>query len=132
VSRKLTAEDILQLCEQWIEEFKDLCGDIPLRLPPLRLVNHEIRLINPDKQYHYHFPKCGDHYKEQLLKKIEWYTTTGWWVPTSVRQATLMLCMSKKTPGVLWTVFDLRQQNENTIKDITPFLDQDTIWHDMA
>jgi hypothetical protein len=77
VSRKLTTDNILQLCEQWIEEFKDLCEEIPLRLPPLRLVNHEIRLIDPDKQYHYHLLKCVDHYKEQLLKKIEWYTTTG-------------------------------------------------------
>jgi hypothetical protein len=81
VSQKLTMEDILQLREQWIEEFKDLCGEIPLSLPPLRLVNHEIRLIDPDKQYHYHLPKCADHYKEQLLKKIKQYTTAGWWVP---------------------------------------------------
>jgi hypothetical protein len=84
VSRKLTTEDILQLRKQWIEEFKDLCGEIPLRLPPLRPVNHEICLIDPDKQYHYHLPKCADHYKEQLLKKIKQYTTTGWWVPTLV------------------------------------------------
>ena len=49
-----------------------------------------------------------------------------------VRQAILMLCVSKKTPGVLRTVFDLRQQNENTIKDVMPFPDQDTIRHDMA
>jgi hypothetical protein len=132
MSQKLTMEDIPQLCKQWIEEFKDLCGEIPLRLPPLRLVNHEICLIDPDKQYHYRLPECADHYKEQLLKKIKQYTTTGWWVPTSVWQATPMLCMLKKTPGVLRTVFDLRQQNENTIKDVTPFLDQDTIRHDMA
>jgi hypothetical protein len=43
-----------------------------------------------------------------------------------------MLCMSKKTPGVLQTLLDLRQQNENTVKDVTPFPDQDTIWHDIA
>jgi hypothetical protein len=132
VSWKLTTEDIPQLHEQWIEEFKDLCGEIPLRLPPLRPVNHEIRLIDLDKQYHYHLLKCVDHYKEQLLKKIEQYTTAGWWVPALVRLAAPMLCVSKKTPGVLQTVFDLRQQNENTIKGVTPFLDQDTIWHDMV
>jgi hypothetical protein len=43
-----------------------------------------------------------------------------------------MLCVSKKIPGVLRTVFDLRQQNDNTIKDVTPFPDQDMIQHDMA
>ena len=32
---------------------------------------------------------------------------------------------------MLCTVFDLRQQNENTWKDITPFPDQDAI-HDIA
>jgi 1-aminocyclopropane-1-carboxylate deaminase/D-cysteine desulfhydrase-like pyridoxal-dependent ACC family enzyme len=77
VSQKLTMEDIPWLHEQWIEEFKDLYREIPLRLLPLRLVNHEIRLIDPDKQYYYCLPKCADHYKEQLLKKIKQYTTAG-------------------------------------------------------
>jgi hypothetical protein len=127
VSRKLTMEDIPQLHKQWIEEFSDLCREIPLRLLPLRPVNHEIYLVDPDKRYHYHLPKCTDHYKEQLLKKIEQYTITGWWIPTLVQLSTPMLCMSKKTLGVLCIVFDLRQQNENTVKDVTPFPDQDTI-----
>jgi hypothetical protein len=39
----------------------DLCGEIPL-IPPLRLVNHEIHLIDPDKQYNYYLPKCVDYY----------------------------------------------------------------------
>jgi hypothetical protein len=34
--------------------------------------------------------------------------------------------------NALCTVFDLRQHNDNTIKDVTPFLDQDTIQHNMA
>ena len=29
-------------------------------------------------------------------------------------------------------MFDLRQQNENTWKNVTPFPDQDTIHHDIA
>jgi hypothetical protein len=103
VSRTLIETDLPRLCEQWIKKFADLCGEIPLRL-----VNHEIHLINPNKQCNYCLLKCADHYKEQLLLKIEWYTTTGWWVPAMVWQAILMLCMSKKTPGVLCTVFDLR------------------------
>jgi hypothetical protein len=70
VSRKLTAEDILKLYEQWKERFTDLCGEIPLRLLPLMPVNHEIHLINPDKQYNYHLPKFTDHYKEQVSIKL--------------------------------------------------------------
>jgi hypothetical protein len=113
--------------------FMDLCREIPLRLLPLRPVNREIHLINPDKQYNYCLPKCVDHYKEQLLLKIEQYTTAGWWVPAMVQQVIPMLCVSKKTPGVLCTVFDLRQQNDNTINDVTPFPDQDMIWqHGMS
>ena len=42
-----------------------------------------------------------------------------------------MLCIPKKN-GTLRTVFDLRQQNENTWKDVTPFPDQDAIHHDIA
>ena len=44
-----------------------------------------------------------------------------------------MICTFKITvEPKLRTVFDLRQQNENTVKDVTPFPDQDTIRHDVA
>ena len=62
---------------------------------------------------------------------MEQYTTAGWWVPAAAKQATLMLCIPKKN-STLRTVFDLRQQNENTWKNVTPFPDQDTIHHDIA
>jgi Reverse transcriptase (RNA-dependent DNA polymerase) len=42
-----------------------------------------------------------------------------------------MLCIPKKN-GKLRTVFDLRKQNDNTVKDVTPFPDQDNIRHDVA
>ena len=42
-----------------------------------------------------------------------------------------MLCILKKN-GTLCTVFDLRQQNDNTQKDVTPFPEQDVIRHDIA
>ena len=42
-----------------------------------------------------------------------------------------MLCIPKKN-STLRTVFDLRQQNKNTWKDVTPFPDQDAICHDIA
>jgi hypothetical protein len=44
-----------------------------------------------------------------------------------------MICTFKiTTEPKLCTVFDLRQQNENTVKDVTPFPDQDCIWTDVA
>ena len=42
-----------------------------------------------------------------------------------------MLCIPKKN-GTLRTVFDLRQQNDNTWKDVTPFPEQDAIRHDIV
>ena len=48
-----------------------------------------------------------------------------------MKQAVPMLCVLKKN-GKLRMVFDLRMQNENMEKDVSPFPDQDTIWHDVA
>ena len=52
-------------------------------------------------------------------------------MPAAAKQATPMLCIPKKN-STLRTIFDLRQQNENTWKDVTPFPDQDAIHHDIA
>ena len=52
-------------------------------------------------------------------------------MPAATKQATPMLCIPKKN-GTLRTVFNLRQQNENTWKDVTPFPDQDAIRHDIV
>ena len=55
----------------------------------------------------------------------------GWWIPAVDKQAMPMLCILKKN-STLHTMFDLRQQNDNTWKDVTPFPEQDAIWHDIA
>jgi len=75
--------------------------------------------------------KCPDVLKAELAEKISQYTSVGWWVPATSRQAMLMLCMLKKN-GKLQLVFDLCMQNNNMEKDMSPFLDQDTIRHDIA
>jgi len=75
----------------------DIFGDIPLVLPPMREVNHEIKLIDPNKVIHYWAPRCPDSLKEQLAEKIDRYVTAGWWVPTTTQQAIPMLCIPKKT-----------------------------------
>jgi hypothetical protein len=65
------------------------------------------------------------------MEKIKRYTTTGWWVPATSKQAIPMLSILKKN-RMLRTVFDMRLQNENIVKDVTPFPDQDTIQNDVA
>jgi hypothetical protein len=66
-----------------------------------------------------------------ISMKIERYTTAEWWVPAIAHQVVPMLCVPKKN-GTLRTIFDLREQNENTVKDVMPFPDQDIIRNDIA
>jgi transposase InsO family protein len=114
-----------------MDKIQDLVGEIPLVVPPLREINHEINLIDPEKRINYRLPKCPDALKPQLMDKINRYTSAGWWNPATARQAVPMLCIPKKN-GNLRTVFDLRMQNDNTVKDVSPFPDQDAIRHDVA
>ena len=46
-------------------------------------------------------------------------------------QAVPMLCILKKS-GKLHTVFNLQEQNDNMVKDVTPFPHQDIICNDLA
>jgi hypothetical protein len=46
----LTDNDIPCLREEWMERITDLVSGIPLELPPLREVNHEINLVDPTKR----------------------------------------------------------------------------------
>ena len=126
-----TLEDIPQLCEEIAELFSNLLGPLPLELPPLFEVLHEIPLIDESKQHKHRLPKCPEAFQPKLAHKIERYTTAGWWIPAADKQAIPMLCIPKKN-GTLHTIFDLRQQNDNTWKDLTPFPEQDTIRDDVA
>ena len=114
-----------------MDRITDLISGVPPKVLPFHQINHEINLINPNKRINYRLPKCPDALKEVLAEKISQYTSAGWWVPAMVRQAVPMLCVLKKN-GKLRMVFDLRQQNDNTEKDVSPFLDQDTIRHNVA
>jgi hypothetical protein len=100
-------------------------------LPPLREVNHRIPIMDENKRYKYHSPRCLDSLKPELIEKIARYTRAGWWEPIQVDQVAPMLCVHKKTMA-LHTVVDGRQRNENTLKDVTPLPDQDLIRLDVA
>ena len=126
-----THSDIPQLHEEIADSYSNLLGPLPLKLHPFHEVSHKIPLINESKQLKHRLPKCPEVFCSELARKIEQYTTAGWWVPAAAKQATTMLCIPKKN-GTLRIVFDLRQQNKNTWKDITPFPDQDAIHHDIA
>ena len=101
----------------------------PDRLPPLWEVNHQIPLIDRNKRYKYHMLRCPNSLKNKLGKKIACYTCAKWWEPTQTEQAAPMLCIKKNT---LRMVIDRQQQNDNTVKDVTPLLNQDIIRLDIV
>ena len=123
--------DFQWLREQWFVEYADIFNRVPLELPPLREINHWIPLIDDGKRYYYHLPRCPDAMKLQLMEKLQQYVGAGWWILKAVPQAAPLLCIPKKS-GKLRTVVDCRQRNDNTVKDVTPFPDQDQIRMDVA
>lgn len=120
--------DLLERRKHWGREFETIFGppfnDIPL--PPLREVNHEINLKDPDKIYHTRNPHCAEALREQLADKTDDYVASGRWVKATVRQALPLLCI-RKSDGRLRTVLDARERNENTYLDVTPLPDQDIL-----
>ena len=94
-------------------------GPIPLSLPPIREINHEINLVDDTATYNYHMPCCPDVLRPTLREKINRYILAGWWEMKPVPQAAPLLCLPKKDDG-LRTVVDARQRNDNAVKDVTP------------
>ena len=66
----LTEEDIPQLTQRWHDEYQDILQGTKEELPPLREVNHEINLIDPDKRYNYHLPRCPSAYRSEFHEKL--------------------------------------------------------------
>ena len=124
-------ENLANLRQGWHDEFHEILQGTPERLPPLRVVNHEIQLIDPDKQYRYHLPRCPATVRKEFQHKLNRYVNAEWWVPATGTQAPPLLCVPKKD-GRLRTVVDARQRNDNTVKDVTPLPDQEVIREDVA
>ena len=92
--------------EEIAESYSNLLGPLPLKLPLFHEVSHEILLIDESKQLKHGLPKCPEVFHSELARKIERYTTAGWWVPAAAKQAPPMLCIPKKN-GTLRTMFNL-------------------------
>jgi hypothetical protein len=124
-------EELANLRQGWHDEFQDILQGVPERLPPLRAVNHEINIMDPDKKYTYQLPRCPATVRKEFEHKLNRYVNAGWWVPATGTQAPPLLCVPKKD-GRLRTVVDARQRNDNTAKDVTPLPDQEVIREDVA
>lgn len=106
--KSLTEEDYPRLRQQWYDEYQDIMGGVKVQLPPWREVNHEIHLMDDNKRYNYHLPRCPNSLREEFHNKINMYVDAGWWEPRSVSQAAPLLCIPKRD-GKLRTVVDARQ-----------------------
>jgi hypothetical protein len=127
----LTRDDIPKLWLAWRDRIKDLTGPIPPGLPPWHAINHAIPLIDKSKKLHCWHAKCPDVLHPELMDKLTHYVKMGWWEEHNVPQASPLLCVLKKS-GHLQTIIDCQEWNLNTVKDLTPFPDQDLIRHDIA
>jgi hypothetical protein len=126
----LTKKDIPRL-KEWKTSCQDILSGVPETLPPLREINHHIPLVDEKKKYNYYLPKCPNSMRKPLAKKISKYCKAGWWRPAHAEQAALMLVAPKKNSNIR-TVVNAQKQNANTVKDVTPFPDQDLIRLDVA
>jgi hypothetical protein len=100
-------------------------------LPPFREINHKIPFLNPNLKINHRAPKCPEPLREELKEKVDRYLKAGVWIRTSLPSHTLMMVVFKKSRAIR-TVIDGRQRNDNTIADVTPMPDQETIRHDLA
>ncbi len=123
---ELNDEENQCLRQRWYDEFQEILQGTKEELPPLREVNHEINLIDSNRQYTYHLPRCPVALREEFHAKINRYVNAGWWEPKTATQAVPLMCIPKKD-GHLQTVIDARQCNENMVKDVTLLPDQEII-----
>lgn len=85
--KQITDAEIDSLRKQCYESAKDVICEVPLKLPPLRAINHRIPLIDESKIEKYHLSRCPDVLKSQLRDKIIRYTKAGWWEERTTSQA---------------------------------------------
>ena len=92
----ISSAECASLVLKWTNHIKNLTVPVPLVMPPVREISHEINLIDLDLKPSYHLPKCPDALREELIQKIDWYTAAGWWKRANVPSAAPMICVYKK------------------------------------
>lgn len=107
-----------------------LCRDVSeTELPPFRVINHTIPLIDEKKTYPWRPSRCPEAFRAQWAEKRDAYLKSGRWKITSAGNTVPMLLIPKpKKDGAapeLRTVFDLRERNKNTYKLTSPLPDME-------
>ena len=110
-------------------------SEIPL--PPLRDINHEIPLRDPNKVIPWRPSRCPEALRELWAKKRDPYLKSGRWKMSSARNSPMLL-LTKSGTGIrdiaprLRCVFDLRERNANTVKLTSPLPDMEGILRRVA
>jgi hypothetical protein len=63
-------DEYTHLRDRWREEYTDILGGTQDQLPLWREVNHEINLIDEDKRYTYHLPRCPNLLRDEFHEKV--------------------------------------------------------------
>lgn len=116
----LEKDKIEQYRTQLQEYVHDICKEaIDTPLPPLRVINHVIPLLDENKVYSWRPSKCPEALKPLWRAKRDDYVRTGRWEFKSGTNAVPMLMLKKPTKDEtlrLRTVLDTRERNANTRK----------------
>lgn len=132
----LHEDELEKIREMLRKESEDICkGAAETPLPPLRVINHRIPLIDENKTYSWRNSRCPEALRGQWEKKLKAYLDTGRWEFATGKNAIPMLLIPKKgTEGesTLRTVLDKREQNANTYKVASPLPDMQVILWDVS
>ncbi|CUA78236.1 Transposon Ty3-I Gag-Pol polyprotein [Rhizoctonia solani] len=133
LSAELLEDELEKIHAQLSNACKDLFKTaVETLLPPFRVINHRIPLIDNKKPLPWRASKCPEKLKDQWEKKRDAYIQSGRWRFATGRNATPMLFITKKSNDdtvKLRTVLDKRALNDNTHKLASPLPDQaDILW----
>ena len=118
-------EDLGSVREELLRYAQPLCREVEeTNLPPLRVINHSIPLIDEAKIYPWRPSKCPEAFRAQWAEKRNTYLKSGRWEITSAGNTVPMLLIPKPRKNgqapELRTVFDLWERNKNTRKLTSP------------
>lgn len=133
----MNADNVAQARQELLEYAKPLCKKASnTLLPPLRVINHKIPLINEAQIYPWRPSRCPEAMRSQWVDKHDAYIKSGRWEITSLGNTVPMLLIRKPgkagEPPRLCTVVDLWARNANTKKLSSPLPDIDGILRRVA
>jgi hypothetical protein len=121
-------EYISRLTYRLMTDYSDVFPEsLPMVLPPLREVNHQIKLKDYSKKVKPKIFRIADKYRQQISEKLNLYVESGWYIPVQSDDASPTFAVPKSNPSQARMVHDLRERNANTIKDFSPAPDLHSI-----